>query len=131
VRVVIVEDSLELAKILHSVISMYVNDVTYATEIETALDLVAAPTDILVCDLSLGRGRGECVIEAALAAHRATAVIVCSGGALNLSAFKERASQFFLLPKPFSNHELRWALYRARTFAEATHTNQNRQSESV
>lgn len=130
-RVVIVEDSLELAKILHSVIALYINDVTYTTEIKPALELVSTHVDILVCDLGLGRGRGEPVIEAALSANKNTAVIVCSGGALNLSAFKERASQFFLLPKPFSNHELRWALYRARTFAEATHTNQNRQSDSV
>lgn len=130
-RVVIVEDSLELAKILHSVISTYINDVTYTTEIKTALELVATPADILVCDLGLGRDRGELVIEAALGTNKDTAVIVCSGGALNLSAFRERASQFFLLPKPFSNHELRWALYRARTFAEATHATQNRQSDSV
>lgn len=130
-RVVIVEDSLELAKILHSVISLYIGDVTYATDLDTALGLVATPVDILVCDLSLGRDRGERVIDAALSSHKNAAVIVCSGGALNLSAFKKHASQFFLLPKPFSNHELRWALYRARTFVEATHATQNRQSDSV
>ena len=114
-RILVVDDELSMREVLDILLTRAGYQVTTASSVERAIDVMTGPgTDLVVSDMKLGQGSGLEVLRAARALPAAPEVILITAyGTPETAVRAMREGAYGYIRKPIDNEELKALVQKA------------------